>query len=418
MAPALFLKRLSVVAINLLVLVGLLGLMEFGVRTIQARRLGPKAILPNAYMDRWTAWRNVPGWERIDIHHNAQGFRHDTDVAVDKPAGTVRIFFTGGSAAYGCEGLFKDLDPQWSRIYNRDLIDVYLEKKLRQEHPERRWEVINAATNEFRMHQHLAQFYTTLLRYKPDLIIFVDGHNDLSALMSSATNPYDPYAETPHDLEFETSIYPHTWHDWLFINAQWLRNKSALFALVQRKVMTGRQEEAFGAAPDAGQPVPTPVRLEDLTPTLQQRARENAAKGVYYMQMADRLHNALAHEGVEALFSMQPELILSQKPLTPVEAKFADYYKKISGRYVTYMYENLRPEISRQMSESAARNGYAYVDLVDTFREVMDKTFTDYCHLTPRGNELLAERLYQAMSAGLIAKLEAASGGAATSARR
>jgi lysophospholipase L1-like esterase len=413
---SIFLKRGLIVAVNLVILCGLGALMEFGVRAIQARRLGPKAVLPNAYMDRWTAWRNAPNWARIDIHHNAQGFRHDADVAV-KPPGAVRIFFGGGSAAYGCEGLFQSLDPEWQRLYNRDLIDAYLEKILRRRHPERQWEVINVATNEFRMHQHLALFYTTLLRYRPDLILFMDGHNDLSGLISSTTNPYDPYAETPHGQEFEAAVYPHTLRDWFFVNAQWLRNASALFRVAQAKVLAARHEQAFGVAPDAGKPVHSPVRLEDLMPALQQRARENIGKDVYYTQMAERLHAAAAHEKIEVMFALQPELILSQKPVTPVEAGFADYYRKISGRYVTYMYENMRPDISRQMAESAAQNGYTYTDLVDTFRHVKEKTFTDYCHLTPKGNELIAERLYQAMAPSLIPKLVKATG-ATASARR
>jgi lysophospholipase L1-like esterase len=407
---------LVLLTVNVVIVAGLFALMEFGVRAIQARRLGPKAVLPNAYMDRWTAWRNAPDWARIDIHHNAQGFRHDGDVSLNKPAGTVRIFFAGGSAAYGCEGLFKNLDPDWARLYNRDLIDVYLEKKLRERHPERQWEVVNVATNEFRMHQHLALFYTRLLRYRPDLVIFMDGHNDLSGIMSSKTNPYDPYAETPHGQEFASSVYPHTLRDWLYING--LRNKSALFALAQAKVMAGRQDDAFAGAPDAGQPVRSPVQLDDLTPALQQRARQSLGKASYYAQMAERLRSALAHEGVESLFSMQPELILSEKPMTPAEATFAAHYKTISGRYAIYMYEHMRPEISRQMAAAAERNGSTYVDLVDTFGQVGEKTFTDYCHLTPKGNERIAERLYQAMLPALIPKLVAASGSAAPSARR
>ncbi len=363
-------KRLAIVAVNLVILVLLFALMEFAVRVIQARRLGPKALSASAYMDRWTAWRNAPNWARIDIHHNAQGFRRDTDLSLVKPPGAVRIFFAGGSAAYGCEGLFKSLDPDWQRLYNRDLIDVYLEKILNERHPERHWEVVNVATNEYRMHQHLALFYTRLLRYRPDLVIFMDGHNDLSGIMSATTSPYDPYLETPHGQEFAASVYPHTLRDWFFINTQWLRNTSALFAVLQGRILSGRQDEAFGGAPDAGQAVPTPVRLEDLTPALQQRARVNLAQDSYYTQMAERLHSALAHEGVEAMFSMQPELILSGKPLTPVEAKFAEHYRKISGPYTIYMYEQMRPDISRQMAASAVRNGYTYVDLLDTFQQV------------------------------------------------
>jgi len=406
-----------IVAVNLVILAVLFGVMEYAVRIIQARRLGPKAVLPNAYMDRWTGWRNAPDWARIDIHHNAQGFRHDSDVAVSKPPGTVRIFFTGGSAAYGCEGLFPNLDPQWERLYNRDLIDVYLQKNLRERHPERQWEVVNVATNEYRMHQHLAMFYTRLLRYKPDLIIFMDGHNDMSGIMAATTKPYDPYAETPHSQEFASAVYPHTFGDWFYMNSQWLRNRSALFTVLQAKVLSGRHDAAFTGI-DAGQPVRSPVELADLPPALQQRAREALAQDGYYVQAAERLHSALAHEGIAALFSLQPELILSGKSLTPVEAKFGEHYRQLSGRYVTYMYEQMRPDISRKMAASAERNGYTYLDLIDGFREIKEKTFTDYCHLTPRGNEVIAERLYQAMSPVLIPKLLNGTAAAMSSASR
>jgi lysophospholipase L1-like esterase len=410
------LRPLLIIAINLLILVGLFAAMEFAVRTIQARRLGPKAVQPNAYMDRWTAWRNAPDWSRIDIHHNAQGFRHDGDVSLNKPPGTIRIFFAGGSAAYGCEGLFQSLDPEWARLYDRDLIDVYLQKKLRERHPERHWEVVNVAANEYRMHQHLALFYTRLLRFKPDLMIFMDGHNDLSGIMASSTDPYDPYAETPHSREFTSAVYPHTLRDLFYIGSQWLRNTSALFAVLQGKILAGRHDAALGGA-DVGQSVRSPVQWEDLAPALQQRARENLAKDAYYTQMAERLHNTLAHEGIESLFSMQPELILSGKPMTAVEAKFAEHYKQISGRYTIYMYEHMRPDVCRQMAAAAERNSHTFVDLVDTFRQVKEKTFTDYCHLTPKGNELLAERLYEAMSPTLIPKLVAASAASASASR-
>jgi len=62
---SIFLKRGLIVAVNLVILGGLGALIEFGVRAIQARRLGPKAILPNAYMDRWTAWRNRSEERRV-----------------------------------------------------------------------------------------------------------------------------------------------------------------------------------------------------------------------------------------------------------------------------------------------------------------------------------------------------------------
>jgi hypothetical protein len=397
-------QRLLLVAINLAVPVIFLALMEFAARKIQAHRLGLESRLPQARMDRWTAWRNTPGFDRIDIHHNGQGFRHDEEVAVEKPPNTVRIFLLGGSAAYGHEGIFRDLDPQWIRIYNRDLIDVYLQKMLQEKHPERNWQVINAATSEFRMHQHLALIQSQVLRYQPDLIIFMDGHNDMSGIIGSRTVPYDPYERTPHELEFYSAVYPHSLQSLFYINATWLRNNSVLFAFLRRRALASSREESEGGS-DRNKPVRTPVQPEDLSPALQQRAKENLAQAGYYVQMVERLQKTLSNEGVEAMFSLQPELILSDKRLSLVEAKFAEHMKAISGPYVTYMYENLRPRISHDISASAARNHYVYVDLGDAFRDVTEQTFSDYCHLLPRANQLIAQRLYAAISSEVIAKL-------------
>jgi len=398
-----FLRRALVVLVNLAVVIGLLAAMEFGVRAIQARRLGPKSGRPISYMDRWTAWRNAPGYARVAVRHNAQGFRHDGDVPIAKPPNTVRIFFTGGSAAYGCDGLLsKSLDPDWARLDNRDLIDVYLQKRLAREHPERNWEVVNVATNEFRMHQSLAYFYSTAIRYKPDLMIFFDGHNDMSGIMASTTNPYDPFAETPHNLEFESMVYPHTLRSWLYINSAWLRNESVLYRTIQDRIP---QRNQFGAPPDAGQPVHSPVALNALSPALRQRASENLAKAAYYAQAVGRLHNALAYEGVPTMFVMQPELILSEKPLAPAEKRFVDYCDQIMGPYTIYMYENLQPEIARQTAAAANLGGYDFLDTRYVFRTVAEKTFTDYCHLTPRGNELIADRIYEQMVSRLLPAL-------------
>lgn len=398
------LRRLLVITINVVVLIGLLALLEFGVRWIQARRLGPRAYEPASHMDRWTAWRNAPDYDRGDIRHNHQGFRRDEDVGLEKPANTVRIFFLGGSTAVGCEGLFRDLDPEWQKLYNRDLIDVYLQQKLQDRHPERRWEVINGATSEFRMHQHLMLIFARLLLYKPNMAIFLDGHNDMSGIMGNDQQVYDPYAATPHGEEFQSMVYPRSLRSLLFINAAWLRNNSVLFAGMQRRVISAVRDDEFGVALDRGQPVPVPVEFQDLQPALQKRARGNLARQVYYTEMAERLHNALAHAGVLSLFSMQPELILSGKPPTAAEAKFASHFRAISGRYATYMWENLQPLIARAMAESARRKGYTFVDLRYVYQNVREKTFTDYCHLTPKGNQLVAEQLYSAM-AGDIPKL-------------
>ncbi len=393
-----------IIAVNLAILVVLLGGAEFALRAIQARRLGPEAMrFPNTMMDRWTGWRNTPGYKRVDIRHNAAGFRRDEETAMDKPSGTVRIFLLGGSTAYGSEGLFRDLDPDWQRLDNRDLVDANLERLLRKNHPERHWEVINAATNEFRMHQHFSLIPAKLLAYKPDFMIFLDGHNDLSGLMDAPAGDYNPYDQTPHEDLFRAMVYPKTFASWLVVNSTWLRNNSVAWTFLQDRFTPS----GFKVASDTHgtEAIPVPVKLTDLDPAQQQQARDRMQRAVYYPTMAKRLQNELRFEGIPALFSMQPELILSVKPFSAAEKKFADYMRKISGRRNVYLYENLRPEISRLMAQTAQEQGFVFVDLQNAYDDTSEKTFTDYCHLTPKGNQLVAQRLYATMEPRIIAEL-------------
>jgi len=269
-----------VVCINLIILAILLGGIEFTARTIQGKRLGPGAYGPSSFMDRWTGWRNAPDYRRIDIRHDAQGFRRDQPVQLDKPPGVVRIFLLGGSTAYGSEGLFRDLDPDWQRLDNRDLVDAYLERLLTKNYPQRRWEVINAAANEFRMHQHLALIHAKLLAYHPDFVIFLDGHNDMSGIMSAPPGPYDPYEQTPHNDLFTAMVYPHSLSSWFVINSAWLRNNSVAWSALLNGLGRASPERTFGGSTDSNrpQPVPVPVKLSDLDAPLRKRAEQQMAQ--------------------------------------------------------------------------------------------------------------------------------------------
>ena len=81
------------------------------------------------------------------IRHNAQGFRRDEDVPLEKPAGTYRIFLMGASTAYGMGGLWPHLQTKFEVLKNSETIDAYLQQQLRAALPGRNIEVINAAIN-------------------------------------------------------------------------------------------------------------------------------------------------------------------------------------------------------------------------------------------------------------------------------
>ncbi|MCU1330388.1 MAG: hypothetical protein JWN34_5758 [Bryobacterales bacterium] len=398
-------QNLLVIFVNAVVFAGLLAGLEFGVRAMQRKRLGPNAMMSPARLDRWTGWRNNPSYSRRDIEHNAQGFRRSSAVSLEKSANTVRIFVMGGSAAYGAEGQYRDLDPDWKKLYNKDLIDAYLERKLQQRHPERQWEVINGAVSEFRMHQEQVLLYAQILQYHPDLVIFMDGHNDMSGFMGVETSPYNPYLSTPHEAEFETMTKPHSLRSLFYINSMWLRSNSAFFDLLYRKSLDRLQPDSYGPGVDPNEHVTSPVRQADLTASDQVSANRSLSRVGYYLLAVERLRTALELEHIPSVFSLQPELLTTSKKLTSTEIAFADHTRQISRRRLTYLWENLRPAIVREMAEAASRQNFTFVDLNNIFDSVTEKVFTDYCHLTPKGNEQIAEKLLTSIEPSLIPEL-------------
>jgi hypothetical protein len=79
------------------------------------------------------------------IRHNSVGFRRDSEVSLQKPVGTYRIFLMGASTAYGLGGLWPHLQREFAVLDNSQTIDAYLEAMLADSFPDMKVEVINAA---------------------------------------------------------------------------------------------------------------------------------------------------------------------------------------------------------------------------------------------------------------------------------
>jgi lysophospholipase L1-like esterase len=381
------------ILVNLLILILVFGGLEAAVRVIQSRRLGPNASHQPALRDRFRAWRNNPAFGRVDILHNSAGFRRDRELSLEKPPGTVRIFLLGGSAAYGSEGLYPEVDNRFTRLYNHQLMDHYLEEKLNAELPGRKWEVINAAVNEYRMHQSLAALTAVLMPYRPDLILNFDGHNDISGFLN-ATEVYNPYQSTPHGGEFEALSNPQSFSDWILSNTTWLRNNSQFFLFLQNQLRFRFQRGRRSRTAGESRRFSDPVQFSELTAEEQRAAQRAISHADYYTLAARRIHRVAQLEGVRSIFLLQPQLVFSHKPFTDSEKRLYEYHRKVSGPLFLYVYEQLYPEISRRMTAAAAQDGFEFLDMTDAFDSSSEQTFTDYCHMTPAGNRLIAERVF------------------------
>jgi len=391
-------KVTSFIAIAILFVIALFIVLELIFRKLQVKRHGVGIRESQALRDRFVAWRLNPGFGRSDIQHNAQGFRHSTDVSIRKPLGSARIFFLGGSAAYGAPGSFTSIDNRYSRIHNHELIDTFLEQKLNMTFPSKRWEVINSATSGYRIHQQLALIQARILRYQPDFIILMDGYNDFIELyhfaQAGSAAEYDVYESTPGGEEFDALANPRSLHSLATFANAWLRSTSVFYRVMQDHV-PGAVRDPWAHKTGSNDPFAEPVQLLDLSAAERSGAVAALQYVTYYVHIARQIHRILELEGIKVLFLLQPILILSHKPLTNSEKEMMDYERAQGGRLYSYLFRQLYFEIAQGMSEAAQKEGFLFLNLVDVFDQSPEQTFSDFAHLTPDGNRVVAKRVFE-----------------------
>jgi hypothetical protein len=107
----------------------------------------------------------------------------------------------------------------------------------------------------------------------------------------------------------------------------------------------------------------------------------------------------LAEEGIQGLFALQPEILLSHKPWIGNEQRLLEYHRKMESRVFLYGFETLYPELGSRLRADARERGYGFLDLTNVFDGLAIQSYTDYCHLTPTGNSLIADRLFTELRA-------------------
>ena len=379
--------------------------LEVAVRALQARRSGRRGPAPQALRDRFVAWRNNPAFARVDIQHNRSGFRRSAEVALRKPPDTTRIFLLGGSAIYGTGGSFPHIDSRFSFIHNHELIDAELERKLSAAFPSRRWEVINVAASGYRIHQQLALLQSRLLRYQPDAVILIDGYNDFIQLYHQAReNPdgeFDVYENTAGAEEFDRLANPTSLRCVGTFADAWLGANSSLFRLIRRR-LPGVVRDPWGRG-RVERPFPDPVQLGDLSGEERSAAAAALEHTAYYAHTVRQIQRVLALDGIPALFLLQPILVLSRKKFTDSEKRLYEYERSLGGPLYMYLFRQVYAEFARTIEEAARLDGLRFVNLENAFDAVEEQCFSDFAHLTPAGNRVLADALFAHVRDSLLA---------------
>ena len=110
----------------------------------------------------------TPGFTTPRLTINSLGFR-GPELPRDKPPGTYRIAFLGGSTTY-CAEVSGD-DKTWPYL---------VVEALKLAHPDRRFDYINAGVPGYTTYESLKRFEAEVSASDPDLVVIYHASNDLS----------------------------------------------------------------------------------------------------------------------------------------------------------------------------------------------------------------------------------------------
>jgi lysophospholipase L1-like esterase len=342
------------------------------------------------YQYVYDPYKNIlpaPGYvDTRGIRHNSVGFRRSSEIARDKPTGTYRIFLMGASAAYGLGGLWPNIDRSHPVLTNDETIDAYLERDLAGVLPGRRIEVINAAITSTWTHHELIYLNQSILGYQPDMVLFMDGYNDFFI----TDHGHDQFASYSYNLPGRIILGEPNVPALAYGAGWWLFRKWALFNVLGR---AGRLAK-LALTPRPAQPPMDPVgAFAGL--------REVFPRSALAVQR--RIGTLLRAENVRAVFMLQPILVLERNRVgaTALERRLLDFnVASYRPGYEAFMRAAV-PWVREQESRMAQGAGAEFIDLTTAFQDVTGQAYTDYCHLTPFGNQVVA-RLIAARITPLI----------------
>jgi lysophospholipase L1-like esterase len=266
--------------------------------------------------------------------YNEHGFK--TKYSIAKPENTYRIMLTGGSVARGTS------KPELS-------IAAYLEKELKEKYPQKNVQVINAGVSAYGVQQEFMLIQMLLQHYKPDMIVALDGYNDMLTFKLNRFYP-SGYA-----------LPPHHWKE---------------FRIIKDKEFENKWFSRFSA------PFYNTNRAKDFL------IRSSLEKKYDWNSVTD----SVAQQHADAFWSV----VNDQYDFC--RAKHIAYVNFLQP--VRFYNRNSEPDdaelkalskIYAQMESHYGADDFAH-SLVPAFHKCKSM-FTDDCHITPEGNQIIAKAM-------------------------
>lgn len=335
---------------------------------------------------------------------NEQGFRDRDALPTTKPQDEIRIFILGGSTAFGYgsssnETAISDQletrlqqrlqqQKQAPQIYKPDVLPEDEEARAQAlKKPSKlksgNYRVINAAVPGYASGNQLAQLALQVLPYKPDLIIVLDGYEDL-ILSSEETAAQVP--QFNEELAKKSDYVKVTTNKLL----KPIEDKSYLVNVLQDTVL---QVEI----PDRKTDLLLKKKGQELALSFPADSEELQRRVDRYFQNHKQMVTLATGSGASVIFATQPE-ITGRKPskLTPTEGEITTqlgrtYIKKVKDNYPRFV------GVNNYLVKLFPKNVKA-LNLYNLSDKYPSPSFIDAIHLTEPANEMVAEQLYYAIA--------------------
>jgi hypothetical protein len=347
-------------------------------------------------------FRNTPGhpyFDEVKANPNdpptivdGNGFTSSRPITNQKPPGTIRIFLMGGSAAVGT-GQFPPyamVRPLRQGTLSYSLGPAgQLADYLQSKRPDLKFEVINAAAVDRTLHQSMIYYLETISRFQPDIIINLDGYNDLFYGMMSGR----PYAEIESRLEHYINLINTT-------NA-YKPNLMHLLNIGYKKYLqqfvSDHLKEIYFIHDDLEKEQYSLAAYQTVEPEFIKSSQR-------FLQILEHYMAVLKSDKVDFIFTLQPILyrqpnkqwsatedqmrrtVFSMGPTTPSDLK---------TRFVLmskFFFDGYLSQASRNRVE---RHGFGFLDINEEIQQ-LDSNFEfylDYCHFTRGGSHVVGEIL-------------------------
>ena len=335
---------------------------------------------------------------------NEQGFRDRDPVSLAKPADEVRIFLLGGSTAFG-----------YGNSSNEATISEFLEARLEQRLAQQKsspnlyqpnvlpydennkkqalakpaqlksgkYRVINAGVPGYTSGNELAQLALSILQYKPDLIVILDGYPDLMLTSGEKATEIPQLDEFLDNEATDFRVY-------LSQLVQPLRDYSYLVRIIQDQVLVPKSSEDEAT-------LLFNEKLDNLAQHLPEDEAELERRVDRYFQHHKQIVSLCAGARIPLIIATQPEFTgrdatkLSEQEGAIATQLGRDYLRKVKDTYPQFI------AASQKLGKAFPHNVKA-ISLYHLTDKYPTPSFIDAVHLTDEANKIAAEQLYYAIS--------------------